>query len=176
MPEKPFYSEGLRFSCTRCSACCRYEPGFVFLSENDAAFLAAELGLGYAAFVQTYCRWVPWFPLETKFSTETRSPAETRPPAAAWEGGLERLSLKEKSDNDCIFWKDGCLVYRARPVQCRTFPFWRSLLDSPESWEWAAGTCPGMGKGVLHSVEHIESCIARQAAETMIVRNAGGPG
>ncbi|HQO67077.1 MAG TPA: YkgJ family cysteine cluster protein, partial [Spirochaetales bacterium] len=30
-----FWHEGLRFECARCSACCRYEPGYVFLSADD---------------------------------------------------------------------------------------------------------------------------------------------
>ena len=32
---EPFYAEGLRFSCERCSACCRGEPGYVFLTKED---------------------------------------------------------------------------------------------------------------------------------------------
>jgi Fe-S-cluster containining protein len=150
MPEKPFYAEGLRFSCTRCSSCCRYEEGFVFLSQKDVDLLAAELGLGYAEFVKTYCRWVPCL-----------------------EGGTERLSLKEKSNRDCVFWTasaGGCRVYRVRPLQCRTFPFWRPVLVSAGSWKRTAETCPGMDKGVLYSMDYIEACLASQEAEPAVVR------
>ncbi|RLA70551.1 MAG: YkgJ family cysteine cluster protein [Epsilonproteobacteria bacterium] len=41
-----------------------------------------------------------------------------------------KFSLKEKRfgvSYDCIFYErkyHGCSVYEARPVQCRTFPFW----------------------------------------------------
>ena len=41
-----------------------------------------------------------------------------------------KFSLKEKrfgASHDCIFYErkyHGCSVYEARPVQCRTFPFW----------------------------------------------------
>ncbi len=41
-----------------------------------------------------------------------------------------KYSLKEKRHDisfDCIFYDrehHGCSVYEARPVQCRTFPFW----------------------------------------------------
>ena len=35
MGARVFYSDGLRFECTRCSRCCRHTPGYVFLSEND---------------------------------------------------------------------------------------------------------------------------------------------
>ncbi|MDR3139633.1 MAG: YkgJ family cysteine cluster protein [Treponema sp.] len=142
MPKKPFYAEGLRFSCTRCSACCRYEPGYVFLTEKDVAILAAALKMSYNDFIKAFCRWVP----------------------AA--GGQECLSLKEKSNYDCVFWNQGCSVYDARPLQCRVFPFWPSMLESAGIWENA--DCPGMGKGVLHSMADIESHLKEQAGEPVI--------
>ena len=30
-----FWESGLCFSCNQCSACCRYDPGFVYLSPRD---------------------------------------------------------------------------------------------------------------------------------------------
>jgi Fe-S-cluster containining protein len=146
MRETLFYAAGLRFSCTRCSACCRHESGFVFLSEKDLRLLAGERRMGYTEFVKTYCRWV------------------------SGEEGGERLSLKEKSNYDCIFWKDGCTVYRARPLQCRTFPFWRNVVSAPETWEIAASGCPGMGSGALHSLKQIEAHLAARVAEPVIER------
>ncbi len=38
--EEVFYGRGLRFECTRCSRCCRHNPGYVFLSPVDLARLA----------------------------------------------------------------------------------------------------------------------------------------
>jgi Fe-S-cluster containining protein len=150
MAETPFYASGLRFSCTRCSACCRYDSGFVFLSEKDVTRLAAELRMDYADFVKTYCRWAP----------------DRR-------GDRERLSLKEKSNFDCIFWDGGCTVYRARPVQCRTFPWWRAVVSSPEGWEMAGSGCPGIGAGVLYSRAEIEARLAERIAEPELYRDAG---
>jgi Fe-S-cluster containining protein len=100
----------------------------------------------YTDFVETYCRWIP---------------------AGA---GEERLSLKEKSDYDCIFWKSGCSVYAARPLQCRAFPFWRSILHSSDSWNMAKTGCPGMGRGALVTRETIESWLEQQEAEPVLVR------
>jgi Fe-S-cluster containining protein len=151
MPKGPFYAEGLRFSCTRCSACCRYGPGVVFLSEKDAGLLAIKLEMGYTDFVETYCRWIP-VDMAGTVSGE----------------GRERLSLKERSNYDCIFWNNGCSVYEARPLQCRTFPFWKSVLASPDIWEGL--DCPGAGKGTLHGMQYIESCLARREAEAVIER------
>lgn len=142
-----FYSKGLRFACTRCHACCRHDPGFVFLSRPDADALATRLGIGYSEFVEIYCRWVPV------------------------GGGVERLSLKERANYDCILWgKDGCSVYEDRPVQCRTFPFWASTVRSREAWDATGEDCPGIGQGPLHGVEEIEAQLAAGEAETIITR------
>jgi Fe-S-cluster containining protein len=153
MKKQPFYSGGLRFSCTRCSSCCRHESGFVFLSEKDLRLLAAECQMGYNDFVNTYCRWAPVF-----FGGSLRN------------GETERLSLKEKANFDCVFWDGACTVYSARPLQCRTFPFWRSILGSEEAWNIAASGCPGMGRGTLHDRDEIESCLAARAAAPIITR------
>ena len=142
----PFYARGLKFSCIRCSACCRYESGYVFLSKIDASSLGEALNMGYMDFVRTYCRWIPG------------------------DHGKERLSLREKSNYDCIFWKDGCAVYDARPLQCRSYPFWRSVLTSADEWQRNAGECPGAGNGVLHSYQSIENWLARRQSEPVIER------
>jgi Fe-S-cluster containining protein len=134
MSDKLFYEDGLRFSCQRCSSCCRAGPGFVFLSETDTLVISKTLDMTAHEFIKVYCRWV------------------------RWDDGA-RLSLKEKSSLDCIFWKDGCSIYEARPVQCRTYPFWASMLDSEETWRSAAAFCPGAGKGGIVSKKFIESCM-----------------
>jgi Fe-S-cluster containining protein len=144
--DEPFYSGGLRFSCTRCSSCCRHESGFVFLSQKDVKLLAAERKMKYTDFVETYCRWIPAGP------------------------GEERLSLKEKSNYDCIFWKEGCSVYAARPLQCRAFPFWPSIICFSGSWDMAKTGCPGMGRGAMVGRDAIESWLEQQKAEPALVR------
>jgi Fe-S-cluster containining protein len=146
MQKKPFYAGGLRFSCTRCSSCCRYESGYVFLSQKDAFSLAAKLEMAYTEFIAMYCRWIPQ------------------------GNGFESLSLREKSSLDCIFWEDGCTVYEHRPLQCRAFPFWEYLLSSRKSWQAAVADCPGAGKGSLHSGEEIEAWLRSQRAALIITR------
>jgi len=138
----PFYSNGLCFSCTRCSACCRGGPGLVFLTRPDLRRLLAFLSLDFKAFYAKYCRL---WEIET---------------------GSFALCLKEKPGYDCIFWeKDGCAVYSARPVQCSTFPFWASIVESEESWNDAARDCPGIGRGPSVSAQEIEECLWRRRAE-----------
>lgn len=150
--EGRFYAGGLRFSCKRCSACCRFEAGFVFLSEKDASLLASALKMSLLEFIAAYCRWV------------------------YGESGKLQLSLKEKSNFDCVFWnpEEGgiCGVYDARPLQCRTFPFWPSVVDGKDSWEMTARDCPGMGEGILHSRGSIEKYLAMRQAEPIISKDA----
>jgi Fe-S-cluster containining protein len=72
-------------------------------------------------------------------------------------GPVKRVSLTEKPNLDCVFWESGgCAVYEARPLQCRSFPFWSSQLGTREDWEGCAARCPGVGKGRLHDRGEIE--------------------
>jgi Fe-S-cluster containining protein len=88
-----FYETGLRFQCQKCSGCCRGEPGYVFLQEDDIDRLAGRRSLTRDLFLERCCRVV--------------------------DMGIERLySLKEKKNFDCLFWESGCSVYEDRPVQC----------------------------------------------------------
>jgi Fe-S-cluster containining protein len=146
---QPFYAKGLSFSCTRCSACCRHESGYVFLSEIDVSRLAVECKLSSEQFIKMHCRWIPSI------------------------NNTERLSLKEKADFDCIFWNSGCKVYDSRPLQCRAFPFWPNMLDYKEAWKTAGTSCPGMDQGKLYSLQEIEAILEQQESEPAITRNRG---
>lgn len=146
MKDAPFYSEGLYFSCKRCSVCCRYDAGSVYLSENDVKKLLLRLNMDRESFIKTYCRRVK-----------------------DWKGkGL--LSLKEKANYDCILWENGCTVYEDRPLQCRTFPFWDSILSSRKAWEQAATGCPGMNTGTRYTEKQILDYIEMRNLEHIIKR------
>ncbi|GMO12839.1 MAG: YkgJ family cysteine cluster protein [Treponemataceae bacterium] len=137
--EKTFYDNGLRFSCKRCSACCRHDAGIVLLNDADLQALCATEKLTREQFIQVYCKEV----------------------YTAHNGVA--LSLKEKSNYDCIFWAEtqgGCKIYENRPLQCKTFPFWASVIASKEAWDACALTCPGMNSGMLHTKEQIEKMLA----------------
>jgi len=141
----PFWNNGLRFECARCSACCRLEPGFVFLSVNDLTRLLQHSGLAFRQFLDTFVRTVDI-------------------------GTGLALSLKEKPNNDCILWgATGCSAYEARPVQCSTYPFWQGVLDTPEDWEREAKDCPGIGKGAIVPGEVIGERLWQKRANQVIV-------
>ena len=129
MNSEPWYRNGLRFKCTRSGNCCSGAPGVVRITHQDITDLAGYLDIGEAKFRQVYTR----------------------------EVGENELSLKEKSNHDCIFFqKDkGCTVYEHRPRQCRAWPFWHHVVSSPERWAEESKHCPGMNQGPLHSAEEI---------------------
>ena len=120
-----FYDEGLYFSCQKCSHCCRKEPGFVYLSQRDLTKLCLCFNLNEDQFIAMYCRKVPYY------------------------DGTTVLALREKTNYDCIFWKDGCSVYKDRPIQCSTYPFWTWILEDKEMWDSMEKGCPGINNGKL---------------------------
>ena len=85
------------------------------------------------------------------------------------------MSLREKSNYDCIFWDNHCTVYHARPLQCSTFPFWDSVICSKEAWENTGKDCPGINTGKLHEKESIDTYIRLMDEELVIEREWGVP-
>jgi uncharacterized protein len=133
--QTPWYRDGLCFSCTQCGDCCTGEPGVVWVTEEDIANIARVTGKTIGEIRLFHTRIV---------------------------GG--RLSLREHANGDCTFFdpeQRNCTIYQARPTQCRTWPFWKSHLDSPVAWEEVKRECPGAGRGEFFSLEEVE----RRAAE-----------
>ncbi len=139
-----FYENGLRFSCQRCSRCCRHEPGFVYLSRNDLTNLCRWFNLEEDVFIRTYCRWVPYY------------------------DGTDVLCLQEKLGYDCVLWDGECTAYAARPLQCSVYPFWSFLLENETAWNDEAASCPGINRGELHGKEEIEKKLAGYRNNTVI--------
>ncbi len=132
---EPWFKDGLQFSCSACGDCCSGAPGYVWVSEEDIERLATHLGLDVDTFGRRFVRRV----------------------------GM-RYSLIEYSNGDCVFFdpeKRNCSVYSARPLQCRTWPFWDSNIRSPASWKRTCEACPGSGQGTLYPVEKILEQAAR---------------
>ncbi len=140
-----FYVDtGLRFACRRCSACCRVQPGFVFLSHNDLSELLAELG-------------VPWDEFKGRYLRSVNI------------GKFIHLSLREKDNFDCVFWESGnCRVYEKRPLQCRSFPFWSHLLVSRETWQEHGKQCPGIDEGPVHDAREIATWLNARLSNHLI--------
>ena len=136
--ERPWYADGLRFECTQCGNCCSGPPGAVWFDLDEAEAMARAVGVSLDAFLERYTRRIG-----------------------------ARRSLKELAGPrgfDCVFLdrdsKPGtarCSIYKARPRQCRTWPWWPEVVETPESWaETKRRTpCPGMDSGPVHPLVEI---------------------
>jgi hypothetical protein len=89
-------------ACAKCGGnCCTGESGNIFVSVTEITAIAKLLEMDEREFRREYLHKVAY-----------------------------RYSLKEKIVNgshDCVFFDrslNGCSIYQARPLQCRTFPFW----------------------------------------------------
>lgn len=115
--KEPWFSKGLRFSCTGCGKCCTGSPGYVWVTPEEIANIASHLKLSIDEFAQKYVRQIG-----------------------------ERYSLTEHPKTfDCAFLKENkCQIYSVRPKQCRTFPWWLQNVRSEKEWQEAASYCEGI--------------------------------
>ncbi|MEZ6107194.1 MAG: YkgJ family cysteine cluster protein [Pirellulaceae bacterium] len=93
MSQKPWYHEGLPFTCTQCGDCCSGAPGYVWVVQEEIDGLAAKLGHTSDEFERLFVRKV----------------------------GIRR-SLKEYPDGDCLLLDPDtrkCTAYEARPASAR---------------------------------------------------------
>lgn len=113
----------LRFECTGCGLCCTQRGNYahVYVNATEVADLAALLEISPAAFRRRYT-----------FVDEL---------------GWRQLRFRGGA---CTFLEPvtrQCTVYAARPVQCKTFPYWPELIG-PRGWRREAkAMCEGMGQG-----------------------------
>jgi Fe-S-cluster containining protein len=89
-------------ACASCGGrCCIGESGNIFVTPAEIEAIVGILDIDVALFFREYLVKVDY-----------------------------KYSLKERrfgDSYDCIFFdreSNGCLIYEARPLQCRTFPFW----------------------------------------------------
>jgi hypothetical protein len=134
-----WYDKGLAFECRGCGACCRThgEHAYVYLTDADAAAIAAHLGLAEAEFRARFCQ-------------------------ADADGDLCLLI----APGDCPLLDESgrCRAYPVRPKQCATWPFWTENLDAATWYKVVKPCCPGAGRGRVYSREEIEA-IARERDE-----------
>ena len=132
MPD--WFEKGLRFECAKCGACCRGEPGYVWINGAEAVAIAGFLRMSIDVFSANCVRDVG-----------------------------KRVSLIEKPNGDCVFWESaiGCRIYPVRPTQCRTWPFWEENIAGPRTWERAGQKCAGIGRGRVYRADDIRKRAAR---------------
>ncbi len=128
-----WYREGLCFACAECGNCCTGPPGYVWVCQEEVKLISQYIGRSDGRLADDQLRQVGC-----------------------------RYSLTELPNGDCVFLErmpNGqriCQVYPVRPLQCRTWPFWTSNLESQRSWIQAGRTCPGINAGQPYTLEQIE--------------------
>ena len=130
-----WYANGLKFKCTQCGNCCTGSPGNVYVDDAEVQAIAEYLDKPIGEIRLFHTRIV-----------------------------RNRVSLVDFPNEDCTFFDPksrGCTVYTVRPVQCRTWPFWRSNLESEDTWRETQKECPGAGQGDFFPLDEIE----RRASE-----------
>lgn len=128
-------ASNLRFKCTQCGKCCtlREEYGHVYLSRTEQEALAKLHEITLRSFRRRFT-----------FTDEY---------------GWTQLKAGGERGEHCIFLDtetQGCNVYEARPVQCRTFPFWREFVKKDGWSDEVREMCEGTGQGRLYSIEEAE--------------------
>ncbi len=135
MAREKWYKGGLAFECQGCGNCCSGpDEGYIWANSKEIAATAEFLGISKEQVKSKYM----------------------------YREGM-RYSFNEKApSNDCIFLKafgsgKGCEIYSVRPMQCRTWPFWKDNLNSQQAWKRASVDCPGIDKGSWYTFQQIES-------------------
>lgn len=126
--QNPWFRDGLQFECTQCGDCCTGEPGYVWVNDQEITEIAKFINVSETEVRQFYGR-----------------------------KDRQSITLREKANGDCIFFErgKGCSIYPVRPMQCRTWPFWRGNVVTPADWKKTCEICPGSGQGKLFSAEEI---------------------
>ena len=116
--------EGFNFvfdanACNECEGkCCTGESGYIYVNKSEALSISTYLGIDIKQLVSKYL----------------------------FKKGY-KYSIKENKIDDsyeCVFYdkqNNGCTIYDARPIQCKTFPFWdyyKSRIDELKD------ECPGI--------------------------------
>ncbi len=121
-------------TCRKCGACCSGDPGYVRVTETEMKKIARYLEMELDIFVKKYIR-----------------------PAGSG------YSLVELPNGNCIFLGEkGCEIYKVRPLQCTTWPFWRKNLASREAWKECCSTCPGTGQGRHYAFAKIQKLLVKR--------------
>jgi uncharacterized protein len=124
-----WYDGGLKFTCVKCGQCCQIngDYAYVYLTQEETGRIMDSLEIPRKEFMKNFC------------------------------SRLEGRMILRFRDGNCPFLEEGrCTIYRVRPVQCRTWPFWEENLDE---WTWheeVAAICPGANRGRCFSLREIE--------------------
>lgn len=110
------------FDCSKCffceGNCCTGESGYIWCTPKEINDMAGFLKLSNQDFIDRYIQKV------------------------GYKSSLKETKTKESYS--CIFFdtdKKACKIYKVRPHQCRTFPFWDYFKEHVQE---VVEECPGI--------------------------------
>jgi len=138
MSSNKWWSEGVSFRCQGSGKCCSNHGrfGYVYLTLKERRGIARILKIPTQTFTKRYCK-------KTDNFFHLINPANSK---------------------DCIFLKNKqCKIYQARPIQCRTWPFWPEVMRRRRAWiRDVSFFCPGAGRGKKISENKIHKQLSIQ--------------
>ena len=145
--------KGIEFSCQMCGECCTgFDEGEVYLYKEDIVRLAEHLNMNTQSGLKKFARKYIKVIQENFFWKES----------GAQKGkNYNFLTLGFKfagNDEQCHFLNDKmCIVYKFRPFQCRSFPFWQMMVSSKLNIEAYKKKCKGLllSEGKFYSKDQI---------------------
>jgi hypothetical protein len=118
----PYWKDGVSFGCTGCGRCCQNE-GEVWLNTEEISSIVSDLKLPADDVLNLYSEEVRggWIKLKSKVLPDDSN---------------HESSMTHKEQ--CIFLDSNgktCSIYKSRPIQCRTYPYWPRLLSNQSEWD-----------------------------------------
>jgi len=117
--KKWWEKEPLRFECQAdCFKCCT-KPGIVYFDKASIENAAKILKVSSELFKKEFLLW----------------------DHGHW--------MHEVANGDpCAFLvPEGCSIHNGKPIQCRSYPFWKENMTSKSMWSLVGAFCPGIGFG-----------------------------
>ncbi len=117
---RPWWMNGVPFSCQPdCGKCCDEPGGIVYLRPEDAQIMANYHNMSVEDWLEKDCHQT----IDGRY-----------------------ILNSDPITQICIYLDENkkCIVYEARPAQCRSYPFWSENVRSDRSWKRTVSECPGL--------------------------------
>ena len=111
--------EPLRFECQAdCFKCCT-KPGVVYFDKASIENASKILRISYELFRKEFLLWDD----------------------GHW------VHVVANGDPCAFLAPEGCSIHNGKPIQCRSYPFWKENMTSKSMWNLVGAFCPGIGFG-----------------------------
>ncbi len=121
MANKMLTTEKFSFQCKGCGNCCAGGEGYIWLTREEQTEISEALKIPLEKFLKKYTKNI--------------------------NGRISLIEFQNsKNDYWCIFLDKNrkCKIYEHRPKQCRTYPYWKEIMDDDEYLKLNAEICNGI--------------------------------